>query len=53
MGRSICVYSSSSDMVAERYFEAARRLGELMASRGDTLIFGAGCIGLMARDASA
>ncbi len=53
MGRSICVYSSSSDLVADCYFQAARRLGELMACRGDTLIFGAGCIGLMGEAARA
>jgi len=45
--KSICVYSSSSDRLDDRYFAAARELGRLMAQRGHTLVFGGGNIGLM------
>jgi len=47
MSLAICVYSSSSDHIAEKYFAAARELGRLMGRRGHTLVFGAGNIGLM------
>ena len=45
--QSICVYSSSSNHLDERYFAAARELGRLMGTRGHTLVFGGGNIGLM------
>ena len=47
MRLSICVYSSSSNRIAEAYFAAARELGRLMGERGHTLVFGGGNIGLM------
>ncbi len=47
MSKSICVYSSSSDALHEKYFSAAMALGSLMGQRGHTLIFGGGNIGLM------
>ena len=43
----ICVYCSSSNDVDRVYFEAARRLGSLLAARGDTLIYGGANVGLM------
>jgi uncharacterized protein (TIGR00730 family) len=49
MGKSICVYSSSSDAVAEPFFEAAQEVGTLIAKQGYTLIYGGGNIGLMGR----
>jgi uncharacterized protein (TIGR00730 family) len=47
MGKKICVYSSSSDVVDQHYFAAARELGKYMAQNHYTLIFGGGRIGLM------
>jgi uncharacterized protein (TIGR00730 family) len=47
MEKKICVYSSSSDVVGQHYFAAARELGKHMAQHHYTLIFGGGGIGLM------
>jgi cytokinin riboside 5'-monophosphate phosphoribohydrolase len=47
MGCSICVYCASSDAVDALFFDAAERLGALLAARGDTLVYGGGNIGLM------
>lgn len=44
---SVCVYSASSTKIDETYFEAARRLGHLLAERHIRLVNGAGSIGLM------
>ena len=43
----ICVFGASSDALAKEYFDAARRLGELMAKSGHTLVYGGGSDGLM------
>ena len=43
----ICVFGASSDAPAKEYFDAARRLGELMALQGHTLVYGGGRGGLM------
>jgi len=43
--KKICVYSSSSDVVGQHYFAAARELGKHMAQHHDTLICGGGGIG--------
>lgn len=53
MNKTICVYSSSSNLVDKIYFDTAYRLGEAMARNGDTLIFGGGMVGLMGATASA
>lgn len=45
--RSVCVYSASSTKVDPLYFEAAERLGQLLAERHIRLVNGAGSIGLM------
>jgi len=45
--RNICVYCSSSDMVAPSYFELAEELGSAIARRGHTLVYGGTNIGLM------
>ncbi len=45
--KGITVYCASSSSVGDSYFEAARRLGELIARRGLPLITGAGNMGLM------
>ena len=43
----ICVFGASSDTLAREYYDAARRLGELMARDGHTLVYGGGNDGLM------
>ncbi len=43
----ICVFGASSETLAKEYFDAARRLGGLMAAGGHTLVYGGGNDGLM------
>ncbi len=43
----ISVFAASSSKIPEKYFEAARELGKLIATSGNELVFGAGGIGLM------
>ena len=45
--KNICVYCASSPQIAPVYFEAAERLGYLLAERQINLIDGAGKVGLM------
>ena len=47
----IAVYCASSTQIDECYFKDARRLGNLMADKGITLVNGAGNMGLMAESA--
>ena len=47
MAKTICVYCASSSRVDSLYFEAATRLGSLIAQKGMTLVTGGGCQGLM------
>ena len=49
MCRRICVYCSSSDRIDPSYLEVADELGALIGSRGQTVIFGGGRVGLMGR----
>ena len=44
---NICVYGASSDAIDKRYILAGELLGEEMAKRGHTLVFGGGAQGLM------
>lgn len=44
---SVTIYCASSTQIDERYFEAARRLGTLLAQKQIQIINGAGSIGLM------
>jgi uncharacterized protein (TIGR00730 family) len=44
---SVTVYCSSSNTVADGYFEMATALGTAIAERGWRLVYGAGSIGLM------
>ena len=44
---NICVYGASSDAIDKRFIEAGEALGEEMAKRGHTLVFGGGAHGLM------
>ncbi len=43
----ICVYCSSSDKLDDKYFSIAKKLGELIGSKGHDFVFGGGCVGLM------
>ncbi|MBU6402159.1 MAG: TIGR00730 family Rossman fold protein [Verrucomicrobia bacterium] len=45
--RTLCVFSSSSNAVAAKYFAAATELGELIVRNRMVLIYGGGIIGLM------
>ena len=45
---SVCIYSASSSKIDDVYFEAAQKLGKLLAEKGITVINGAGRQGLMA-----
>ena len=45
--QSICVYSSSSDIVDPTYFELATALGAAIGGRGDRLVFGGSNTGMM------
>ena len=45
--KSICIYCGSSDRIPSAYLDAARQMGHLLAQRGLTLIYGAGCTGIM------
>lgn len=47
MNKTICVYSSSSNTIAEVYFTEAAKLGLAIAERKDILLFGGGVTGLM------
>ena len=47
MSLSICVYCSSSSAVDGIYREATCELGQLIAARGHTLVYGGGTPGLM------
>jgi uncharacterized protein (TIGR00730 family) len=53
MNQIICVYSSSSNAIEERYFAVAAALGREIARRDDILLFGGGMRGLMGATAKA
>ena len=50
--KKIAVYCASSTQIDERYFQDARKLGQLMAEKSITLVNGAGNMGLMAESAN-
>jgi uncharacterized protein (TIGR00730 family) len=45
--KTICVYCGSSDKMGDDYLLAARKMGAAIAGRGYSLVYGAGCTGLM------
>ena len=45
--RTVTVYASSSAALKPVYYEAARRLGELLATAGKSIVYGSGGGGLM------
>lgn len=47
MKKRICVFASSSNMIDEVYFVAARELGKLIAKNDFDLVYGAGSVGTM------
>ena len=47
MKKNICVFCSSSDVLNKVYFDAAVKLGKLIAANKDTLLFGGANVGLM------
>ena len=50
--KKIAVYCASSTQIEDCYFKDARKLGQLMAEQGITLVNGAGNMGLMAESAN-
>lgn len=44
---TVTVFCGSSDVVADKYYAAARELGEKLARRGRRLVYGGGSVGLM------
>ena len=53
MSKAICVYCGSSSSAKQVYFEAARALGEALARRGWSLVYGGASCGLMGAVADA
>lgn len=51
--KNVCVYSSSSDILSDIYYQEARELGILMAQSGFNLIYGGGAVGTMWANAKA
>lgn len=49
---NICVYGAASAEIDKKYTDAAEALGEKMAKRGHTLVFGGGACGMMGGCAS-
>ncbi len=47
MTKTICVFCPSSSKVSPVFFEAARELGSIIASKGYSLIYGGTRVGLM------
>lgn len=53
MDETVCVYCSSSNEIAEKYFGVAKAMGRALAERGYRLVYGGGQVGLMGRLAEA
>lgn len=45
--KNICVYTSSSNELDKKYYEAAKELGVLIAQQGYNLVYGGGNLGMM------
>ncbi len=45
--KTVCVYCGSSDKMGDEYLQAACNMGAVIAGRGFTLAYGAGCTGMM------
>lgn len=44
---NICVYGASSDLIDKKYIDEIEKLGEEIAERGHSLVFGGGAQGVM------
>ena len=44
---NVCLYGASSNAIAAHYLEKTEELGELLAAKGHTLVYGGGGAGLM------
>ena len=44
---NICFFGASSERIDKSYTDAAYELGQKIAERGHTLVYGAGCHGMM------
>ncbi|MBP7212015.1 TIGR00730 family Rossman fold protein [bacterium] len=51
--KKICVYSSSSKYLREKYYEISRELGRIMVANGYDLVYGGGSTGTMIENAKA
>lgn len=51
--KNICVYSSSSNELGEKYYNVAKELGILIAQNGFNLVYGGGNLGTMGITAQA
>lgn len=51
--KNVCVYSSSSNILDDIYYEEARQLGILMGQSGFNLVYGGGAVGTMWANAKA
>lgn len=45
--KNVCVFSSSSNALNDRYYEEAKELGLLLGKAGFNLVYGAGAVGTM------
>lgn len=44
---NICVYGAASELIAKSYIHSGEILGETLAQRGHTIVFGGGAAGMM------
>lgn len=51
--KNVCVYSSSSTTLDEKYYQIAEELGALMGKAGYNVVYGGGKLGMMYRNAAA
>ena len=47
MSKTLCVYCASSDRLDPKYYALAEQLGALIATGGNSLIYGGGNVGMM------
>lgn len=47
MDKNICVFCSSSDHLDEKYYKAAKELGEKIGQTGNNIVYGGTTVGLM------
>lgn len=47
MNKNICVFCSSSDYLADKYYEVAKDLGKAIGTSGHNIVYGGTSVGLM------